>query len=86
IKEGFNLDGKRIEVEEISHIEGASKKEVGLKVKNTGNSIIRTIFEHFNYQIVRLDCVMIGPLTKKDVPRGHWKHLTVAEIQQLMML
>ena len=86
IKEGFNLDGKRIEVEEISHIEGASKKEVGLKVKNTGNSIIRTIFEHFNYQIVRLDCVMIGPLTKKDVPRGHWKHLTIAEIQQLMML
>lgn len=86
IREGFKIKGKEIAVEEISYIEGASKKEVGLKVKNIGNSIIRTIFDYFKYDIIKIDCVMIGPLTKKDIPRGHWKHLTQQEINNLMML
>ena len=86
IREGFKVSEKEISVEEISYIEGASKKKIGLKVKNIGNTIIRTIFDHFNYDIIKIDCVMIGPLTKKDIPRGHWKHLTQQEINNLMML
>lgn len=86
IKEGFKVGGKEITVEDISYIEGSPKKEIGLKIKNTGNSILRTIFEHFNYDIIKVDCVMIGELTKKDIPRGHWKHLTEQEINNLKML
>ncbi|GAA4268316.1 pseudouridine synthase [Hyunsoonleella aestuarii] len=86
IQNGFKVEGKLIEVEEISYIDGASKKEIGLKIKNTGNTIIRTIFEHFKYDILSLDCVAIGHLTKKDIPRGHWKHLTEQELSTLMML
>ncbi|MFV0540112.1 MAG: pseudouridine synthase [Aestuariibaculum sp.] len=86
IKNGFKADDKFIEVEEISYIEGASKKEIGLKIKNTGNTIIRTIFEHFKYDILNLDCVAIGHLTKKDIPRGHWKHLSKQELTTLKML
>ncbi len=86
IKEGFKIEGKEISVEEISYIENSPKKEIGLKIKNTGNSIIRTIFEHLNYDIIRLDCVMIAELTKKDIPRGHWKLLTEQEINNLKML
>ncbi len=86
IQNGFKIDGKLIEVEEISYIDGATKKEVGLKIKNTGNTIIRTILEFFNYDILSLDCVAIGHLTKKDIPRGHWKHLTEQELNTLRML
>lgn len=86
IQEGFKIDGKLIQVEEVSYIDGASKNEVGLKIKNTGNSIIRTIFEHFNYNILKIDCVAIAHLTKKDIPRGHWKHLTTQEVNTLKML
>jgi 23S rRNA pseudouridine2605 synthase len=86
IKEGFKIDGKEISVEDISYIEKAPKREIGLKIKNTGNSIIRTIFGHLNYDIIRLDCVMIAELTKKDIPRGHWKLLTEQEINNLKML
>ncbi|MEC3906801.1 pseudouridine synthase [Tamlana sp. 2201CG12-4] len=86
IQNGFKVEGKLIEVEEISYIDGASKKEVGLKIKNTGNTIIRTIFEHFRYDILSLDCAAIGHLTKKDIPRGHWKHLTEQELNNLRML
>ena len=86
IQNGFKIEDKLIEVEEISYIDGTSKKEIGLKIKNTGNTIIRSIFEHFNYNILSIDCVAIGPLTKKDIPRGSWKHLTNQELNMLMML
>ena len=86
ISEGFKIDGKEIRVEEISYIEGSPKKEIGLKIKNTGNTIIRSIFEYFKYDIIKIDCVMIGNLTKKDIPRGRWKHLTEMEVNNLRML
>ncbi|MFB9051537.1 pseudouridine synthase [Formosa undariae] len=86
IREGFKVEGKLVAVEEISFIDKGSKKEIGLKVKNTGSTIIRTIFDYLKYDIVKIDCVSIGQLTKKDIPRGHWKHLTEQEIVNLKML
>ena len=86
IKEGFKIAGKLVAVEEISYIDVGAKNEIGLKIKNTGNTIIRTIFEHFKYDIIKVDCVMIAGLTKKDIPRGHWKHLTELEVNNLKML
>ncbi len=86
VQEGFKVQGKLVAVEEISYIDGASKKEIGLKIKNTGNTIIRTIFDYLKYEIESLDCVAIGHLTKKDIPRGSWKHLTEQELNMLKML
>ncbi len=86
IQSGFKIDDKLVAVEEISYIDGESKNQIGLKIKNTGSTIIRSIFEHFNYEIIKLDCVAIAGLTKKDIPRGHWKHLTEQEVNTLKML
>lgn len=86
IQEGFKVQGKLVSVEEISYIDGESKNKIGIKIKNTGNTILRTIFDHFNYDIVKIDCVAIAHLTKKDTPRGHWKHLTLQEINTLKMI
>ena len=86
IQDGFKYEGKLVSVEAISFIDGAPKNEIGLQIKNTGNTILRKIFDHFNYEIVKMDCVAIGPLSKKDLPRGHWKHLSDQEVSNLMML
>ena len=86
IQEGLKIEGKLIQVEDISYIEGSTKKEIGLKIKNTGNTILHTIFDYLKYEIVRVDCVAIAHLTKKDLPRGNWKHLTTQEINNLKML
>ncbi|WCO01236.1 pseudouridine synthase [Psychroserpens ponticola] len=86
IQEGIKIEGKLVPVEEISYIEDAPKSKVGLKIKNTGNTILHTIFDYLKYDIVRVDCVSIGHLTKKDLPRGHWKHLTEQELNTLKML
>tara|TARA_R110002020_G_scaffold109370_3_gene252998 strand:+ start:4084 stop:4944 length:861 start_codon:yes stop_codon:yes gene_type:complete len=86
IEKGLTVEGKKVEVEEISYVQGSPKKEVGLRIRNVGNSIIRTVFEHLGYQVVRVDCVTIATLTKKDLPRGKYRHLNKQEINNLMML
>ncbi len=86
IREGISIDGKKITVEEISFVEGSPKKEIGLKIKHTGNSVIRTIFERLNYEVIKIDCVTIAGLTKKDLPRGNWRHLTKQEVINLKMI
>lgn len=86
IRDGFKIEGVEVSVVDISYIENSPKNEIGIKIKNTGNTIIRTIFEHLGYDLIRVDCVMIAELTKKDIPRGHWKHLTEQEVNNLKMM
>jgi 23S rRNA pseudouridine2605 synthase len=86
ISEGIQIGGKKIQIEEISYVDNKPKKEVGLKIKHMGNSVIREIFDHLGYNILRLDCVTLAHLTKKDLPRGRWKTLTKEELELFSML
>lgn len=86
IKDGLTFEGKTVTVEEISYVVNAAKKEIGLKIKNMGSSVIRDLFEHLGYQVVKVDCVSLAHLTKKDLPRGRYRHLTNDEISLFSML
>lgn len=86
IAEGFILDEKKVIVDEISYILNQPKSEVGVKIHSGRNRIVRRIFEHFNYKVVKLDRVIFAGLTKKDLPRGHWRHLSEMEVNNLKML
>lgn len=86
IAEGFMLDDRRVLVDEISYIMNQPKSEVGVKIHSGRNRIVRRIFEHFNYSVTKLDRVVFAGLTKKDLPRGHWRHLTEMEVNNLKML
>jgi 23S rRNA pseudouridine2605 synthase len=86
IADGFMLDDKRVLVDEISYILNESKTEVGVKIHSGRNRIVRRIFEHFGYSVVKLDRVIFAGLTKKNLPRGHYRHLTEMEINTLMMM
>ncbi len=56
---------------------------IGIEIHVGKNRIVRRIFEHMGYDVVKLDRVMYGGLTKKDLPRGKWRMLTQAEINLL---
>ncbi|NNM08443.1 MAG: rRNA pseudouridine synthase [Flavobacteriaceae bacterium] len=86
IKEGLKIGGKEVMVEEVSYVANAPKKEVGLKIKHMGNSVIRDIFSHLGYDVLKVDCVTIAHLTKKDLPRGRWRMLSQSEIELFSML
>jgi 23S rRNA pseudouridine2605 synthase len=86
IKEGITLDDGNIKADEVSYVQGASKREVGIALHSGRNRIVRRIFEYLGYEVITLDRVLFAGLTKKDLPRGHWRHLSQTEVQQLKML
>ena len=86
IAEGFTMEDRRVIVDEISYVLNEPKTEVGVKIHSGRNRIVRKIFEHFNYNVVKLDRVIFAGLTKKDLPRGHWRYLTEMEVNTLKML
>tara|TARA_Y100000996_G_scaffold397549_1_gene364688 strand:+ start:51 stop:776 length:726 start_codon:yes stop_codon:yes gene_type:complete len=82
IQNGFQLDGDEIKVDRIAIID-ENKKNIGLEIHIGKNRIVRRIFEHFNYDVKKLDRVMIGPITKKNLKRGDWRFLKDSEIRLL---
>ncbi len=85
IKEGLELEDGLIQVDEVSYVSGADKKEVGIELHSGKNRIVRRIFEHLGYDVKKLDRVSFAGLTKKDLPRGRWRFLTQQEIDFLKM-
>jgi len=87
IEEGFRLDDEMIKVDQIEYIgDGKDKKQIGIELHSGQNRIVRRIFEHFEYKVVRLDRVYYAGLTKKNLPRGHWRLLEEQEINLLKMI
>lgn len=86
ISEGLLIAGKKVLIEEIKYVNDAPKNEIGLRIKHMGNSVIRDIFDHLGYDVVRVDCVTIAHLTKKDLPRGRWKILSQEEVELFSLL
>ena len=83
INKGLVLDGHRVFVEDVSYIEGEAKSEIGLKLRSANVKVVRSIFEHFSYDVLRIDRVSFAGLTKKNLPRGNWRLLTEQEIINL---
>ncbi len=86
IQEGLPVDEKVVRVQEISFVENAPKTQVGLEILSTRNNIARRIFETLDYEVIKLDLAVYAGLTKKDLPRGHWRYLTEQEVINLGMI
>jgi 23S rRNA pseudouridine2605 synthase len=86
IKEGLEVEESLVRVQDISYIENAPKNQVGVEIFSTRNNIVRRIFEQLEYEVVKLDLVVYAGLTKKDLPRGHWRFLTEQEVINLGMI
>lgn len=86
IKDGIQIDESVVRVDNVSFIDNAPKREVGIELKSTRNKIVQRIFEELEYEVVKLDRVVYAGLTKKDLPRGHWRYLTEQEVINLGMI
>ena len=86
IQEGLPVDEKVVKVQEASFVENAPKNQIGIEIYSSRNNIVKRIFEELDYEIVKLDRVVYAGLTKKDLPRGHWRYLTDQEVINLGMI
>jgi len=86
IQFGLELEDGFIKPDTVSYVSGGSKREVGIQIHSGKNRIVRRIFEHLGYEVVKLDRVVYGNLTKKDLPRGRWRYLEEHELIQIKHL
>ena len=86
IKEGLTVDEHVVKVQDISFVDNTPKNQVGIEIYSSRNNIVKRLFEELGYEVTKLDRVIYGTLTKKDLPRGHWRFLTEQEIINLGMI
>ena len=82
IVDGLQLEDGLAAADEAAVV-SPDKKTIGIEMHIGRNRIVRRMFEHLGYDVVKLDRVMYAGLTKKDLPRGSWRFLTEKEVVQL---
>lgn len=80
------IEGRKVFIDAVSYVAGQKKTEVGIEIHSGRNRIVRKIFEHVGYKVVKLDRVLFAGLTKKNLPRGRFRELTKQEIINLKMI
>ncbi len=86
MKTGVELeDGSYVKVDAAEIVKDSNNREVGLELHSGKNRVVRRIFESLGYELKKLDRVQFAGLTKKDVSRGNWRHLTKQEVDFLKM-
>jgi len=83
IEKGIELEDGKAEIDGISYVKGEDETHVGIEIHMGKNRIVRRIFEHLDYSVVKLDRVYYAGLTKKDLPRGWSRFLSEKEVIML---
>jgi 23S rRNA pseudouridine2605 synthase len=82
LQEGVHLEEGKAQVDDVA-IVSEDGKTVGVELHIGWNRVVRRIFETLGYEVVKLDRSVYAGLDKKDLPRGHWRHLKKEEIVRL---
>ncbi|AQG82173.1 pseudouridine synthase [Spirosoma montaniterrae] len=85
IRKGIELEDGPIKPDALS-IVTPDAHVIGIEIHSGRNRIVRRIFEHFGYEVTRLDRTMFAGLTKKELPRGKWRFLDPKEVVKLKYL
>ena len=85
IADGIELEDGEIHADAIEYANETDRKQVGIEIHSGRNRIVRRIFEHLGYRVIKLDRVYFAGLTKKNVRRGDWRFLTEKEVSMLRM-
>ncbi|MBD2701135.1 pseudouridine synthase [Spirosoma sp. BT702] len=82
IQQGIELEDGPIKPDAIS-IVTPDAYVVGIEIHSGRNRIVRRLFEHFGYEVSKLDRTTYAGLTKKELPRGKWRFLEPKEVIKL---
>jgi 23S rRNA pseudouridine2605 synthase len=78
--EGVTLDDGPANVDKAFYLPNTPKSTISLELHSGRNRIIRRMMEALDYKVTKLDRVQFAGLTKKDLPRGRFRHLTEKEV------
>ena len=83
IEAGLNLPDGPAPIKELRFPDPSDRRVLIITLFIGRNRIVRRIFEHCGYQVLKLDRVYLAGLTKKNLPRGRYRHLQPHEIIML---
>jgi 23S rRNA pseudouridine2605 synthase len=86
IKDGPFIEGSKVKIEEAAFVDNRPKNIVGLELRSQRAHIVQRIFKKLGYEIEKMDRVIYANLDKKNLPRGHYRHLTRQEVINLGMV
>jgi 23S rRNA pseudouridine2605 synthase len=82
---GLYIDDHMFSTEQASFINGKSHREVGVSILSSKSNTVKLLFGKMGYEVVQLDRLEFAGLTKKDLPRGDYRHLDEKEVGFLKM-
>lgn len=86
LRSGFDLEDGPIRPDTANYVVDKNPKHVSVKLHSGRNRIVRRMFEHLRYEVIHLDRTVFAGLTKKNLPRGRYRHLTRQEVRNLKHL
>lgn len=86
LRKGISMKDGFVKPIEVDYVKNKSDHHLGLEIKSSIDQVVPKVFTKLGYEILNLDRVMYGGLTKKDLPRGNFRHLNKQEIINLGMI
>ncbi len=77
---GVELEDGFMSFEQCGFVDEEDDCVLGLEVHSGRNRIVRRMFEHFGYEVMALDRVMLGEFDHLKLGRGKWRFLGDKEI------
>ena len=78
--EGVQLEDGQASADKAFYIPGTTKSTISIELHSGRNRIIRRMMESMGYKVTKLDRIQFAGLTKKDIPRGRFRHLSEKEV------
>ena len=85
LRTGVSLEDGKTKCISAEFVQDGSENEIGIEIKSGKALVVNRLFDAIGYKVIKLDCVSFAGLTKKDMPRGYYRHLTEKEVSFLKM-
>lgn len=85
LTKGLYVDDKLFNATEASYVKGKGRNEIGVQIHSPKSNVVKLMMGRLNYKILKIDRVEFAGLTKLDLPRGNYRHLTEKEVGFLKM-
>jgi len=83
LRAGLTLEDGYAQVDAANYIARKPKTWVSVQLHIGRNRIVRRLFDHLGYRVIKLDRVILAGLTKKGLGRGYVRSLREEEIRRL---
>lgn len=81
--DGVELEDGKMFADVVAWPDPLKKHVVGIEIHSGKNRVVRRLFEHLGYSVIKLDRVLFADLDKRKLKKGEWRYLTDREVRSL---